>query len=71
MKGTWASWRTLIAGILLAGGILIEEAKTLFDNDPATNPRWEIVTSALGALGFGWFARDDAVSSEAAGVARH
>lgn len=63
-----ASWRTTAAGI---GAILVAVGGALsatFDNDPATVADWSAVIAA-GIAGFGLiFARDNTVSSEAAGA---
>lgn len=64
------SWKTTVGGIgaILAaiGGAL----NLLFDNNPATNPDWGIVATAV-MTGFGLiFARDNNVSSEEAGAAK-
>ena len=62
------SWRTTAAGI---GAILVAVGGAItatFDNDPATVADWTAVVAACIA-GFGLlFARDNKVSSEAAGV---
>lgn len=62
------SWRTTIAGI---GAILVAVGGAItatFDNDPATIADWTAVVAACIA-GFGLvFARDNKVSSEAAGA---
>ena len=63
-----ASYRTFISGvsvILIAIGPAI---KALFDSDPSTNPDWNLVVAAITA-GVGlMFARDEKVSSAAAGI---
>lgn len=62
------SWKTSAAGI---GAVLVAVGSALtamFDNDPATLPDWGAVVAALIA-GIGLlFARDNNVSSEAAGA---
>lgn len=62
------SWRTTFFG---AGGVLAVLAQALsqvFDGNPATNPDWNLViTALLPALGL-LFARDHGVSSEDAGL---
>lgn len=62
------SWRTTLAGI---GAILVAVGGAItatFDNDPATVADWTAVVAACIA-GFGLvFARDNKVSSEAAGA---
>lgn len=62
------SWRTTLAGLAAAGIAILSVVSAHFDNDPATVPAWDI---ALGAViaGIGLiFARDNKVSSEAAGA---
>jgi hypothetical protein len=62
------SWKTTVAGI---AGIVIAIAscvQSLFDGDPATVPNYEIALAAV-ITGLGLiFARDNNVSSEAAGA---
>lgn len=62
------SWKTSAAGI---GAVLVAVGSALtamFDNDPATLPDWGAVVAAVIA-GIGLlFARDNNVSSEAAGA---
>lgn len=64
------SWKTTVGGvgaILAAVGAALQQ---LFDNNPATNPDWSVVASAV-MIGFGLiFARDNNVSSEEAGAAK-
>ena len=62
------SWKTTALGILAAAGILITQAVAVLDNDPDTNFDFNQVSLALGALGLGFFARDNNVTSEAAGA---
>lgn len=62
------SWRTTIFG---AGGLLVVVANTvsaLLDGDPLTNPDWSAVAGVVSiAIGL-FFARDNKVTSEAAGA---
>lgn len=64
------SWKTTVGGIgaiLAAVGAAMQQ---LFDGNPATNPDWGIVATAI-MTGFGLiFARDNNVSSEEAGAAK-
>ncbi len=64
------SWKTTAAGVVAAIGILITLiANPLLDSDPATLPSWwSGIAAAAGALGIGWFARDNNVTSEEAGA---
>ncbi len=63
-----ASWRTATAGILAILAALIGAAQSLIDSNPATNPDWSSLTVAVMA-GIGLIkARDNKVSSEAAGA---
>ena len=62
------SWRTTVAGILTILGALASAGKALVDNDPATNPDWMLISTAV-ATGWGLItARDAKVSSEAMGL---
>ena len=68
MNNLTSSWRTTFAGVAAAGIALLAVAQAYFDNDPATVPQWEIAIGAIIA-GVGLiFARDNKVSSEAAGA---
>lgn len=63
-----ASWRSTLAGIVAALALIIPEAQTLFDDDPATNPNFNTIFAALGVgAGLG-LARDNGVNSKAAGA---
>ena len=62
------SWKTTTAGI---GGLLSIIAATLTqltDNNPATNPDWNLVVPLVFTSLIGIFARDNGVSSEDVGV---
>ena len=68
MSNILPSWRTTLAGVAAAGIAVLAVVQAYFDNDPATVPQWEIAIGAIIA-GVGLiFARDNKVSSEAAGV---
>ena len=62
------SWKTTAAGIVAGLSILLAQASTLLDEDSKTNPSWTEVVAALGMLGVGFFARDNNVTSKAAGA---
>jgi hypothetical protein len=62
------SWKTTTLGILAAAGIIIAQSVALLDGDPNTVFDFGEITLALGALGVGWFARDNNVNSEDAGA---
>ncbi len=63
-----ASWRTTTAGILAIVVALCGAASALIDGDPLTNPDLSSLGAAIIA-GIGLMkARDNKVSSEAAGV---
>lgn len=68
MKSLTASWKTTIAGIVLAGSLILPELNKAFDDDETTNPDWNIIVAALGAGVLGVGARDSDVSSENAGA---
>ena len=67
------SWKTTLAGVLAALGVILPQAAAFFDGDPATTPNWQVVIGAVitaGALfGLGAAARDNDKSSEAVGAA--
>ena len=62
------SWKTTTAGILGAVSVLIGSALTLLDNDPNTNPNWEMVFTALSLCGGLIFARDNNRTSAQVGA---
>ena len=72
MKGFLKSWRTTVAGVSLALGMLGMAISAQFDDDPETKPEWELVISAIlaagGAIGLGSSARDSGVTSRQAGA---
>lgn len=62
------SWKTTTAGILGILGLVATAASAAIDNDPATVAQWEIIIPAIiGQIGL-LFARDNNVTSEAAGA---
>ena len=62
------SWKTTALGILTGAGILITQAVAVLDSDPLTVLSIEAVFAGLAAMGIGFFARDNDVSSVKAGV---
>lgn len=64
------SWKTSLGGIVGALAILFSEAGKFLDDDPNTNPSFEMVGIAIGMLQIGIFARDENISSEQAGAKR-
>ena len=62
------SWKTTVAGIAAASGILAVQIGNVLDSDPETVFSFAALATALGALGIGWFSRDKDVSSKASGV---
>lgn len=62
------SWRTTTTGVLAILAALIGAAQALIDGNPATNPDWTSIAAAIMA-GVGLItARDNGVTSEAAGA---
>lgn len=62
------SWKTTLFG---AGGLLtviVTALCAMFDDNPATNPDWALVLAAASPCIGLLFARDNKVSSEAAGA---
>ncbi len=53
-------WKTTTVGVLGAASILINQVIAVIDNDPATVLSFSAITTALGMLGIGIFARDSA-----------
>jgi|APGre2960657404_1045060.scaffolds.fasta_scaffold243246_2 uncharacterized membrane protein YhiD involved in acid resistance len=65
MSGSWKTSAAGIGAVLVAAGSAMT---AMFDNDPATLPDWGAVIAAVIA-GVGLlFARDNGVTSEAAGA---
>jgi len=62
------SWKTTTIGVLAGISIISVQVSALLDNDPETVFSLEAVFAALAAVGIGFFARDNNVSSEAAGI---
>ena len=62
------SWRTTTIGVLSGIVIIAKEVIAILDSDPATVFSIEGLFAGLGALGIGYFARDNSVSSEDAGA---
>lgn len=63
-----SSWKTTAAAVAGLLGLLSAAAQALLDADPATNPDWNtLFVLAMPMVGL-LFARDNAVSSEAAGA---
>jgi len=62
------SWKTTVAGIAVAVGILAAQIGNVLDDDPETVFSYAALVTALGSLGIGWFSRDKNVSSKASGV---
>ena len=62
------SWKTTVGGLFLGLGLIFSQLGTLFDDDPNTNPNWELVAAGGGAIVAGVAARDNGVSSEDAGA---
>lgn len=60
------SWRTTVLGIIAGLLMVLPEIQDLL-TDPSTFDL-EVVLSGLSAMGIGWFARDNNVSSEKAGA---
>lgn len=62
------SWRTTASGVIAAVIVCLTAVGAIIDGDPATNPDWAGVGAAL-VMGYGLFAaRDNKVTSEAAGA---
>lgn len=63
-----ASWRTSMLGIFTILAALGSAGKAYLDGNPDTNPDWLVLSAAI-TTGWGLIcARDEKVSSEAAGA---
>ncbi len=62
------SWKTTLAGIVAGLAMLFGEANKALDDDPNTNPSFEIIVLGLATMGIGVAARDNNVTSEQAGA---
>jgi Neuraminidase (sialidase) len=62
------SWKTTTGGILTAVAAIAAAAQSLLDNDPATNPNWEVLAVALTTAWALINARDKNVTSEQQGL---
>lgn len=62
------SWRTTTLGILGIVGLVVAAAKALIDGDPNTNPDWGIIATQIPLCWAAIVARDNKVTSEAAGA---
>lgn len=63
------SWKTTVAGGLIALGFILPAIAAWLDEDPNTIPNWgTALWSAAGALGLGAAARDSDKSSESSGA---
>jgi len=58
------SWKTSAAGIVAGVMLLLTQAQSALDDDPATNISIEVVVSALAMMGLGVSARDGDKSSQ-------
>lgn len=65
-----ASWRTTILGILGLVSLAANVAQLILDGDATTNPDWATVIPMAMALIGSLFARDNKVTSEAAGAVK-
>ena len=63
------SWKTTAAGIAAGIAIILPQIQLfLAENGGFGEIDWKIVVTGLGAMGIGWFSRDNNVSSENAGA---
>lgn len=62
------SWRTTLAGIITGLMIVLPEIGELIDGDVLTAFDIETVIGGFAAMGLGFLARDNGVTSEAAGA---
>ncbi len=62
------SWKTTLSGVITLVALAGPQMQTLLDGDPGTGPQWGIVMAAVSAFVGLLKARDNDVSSEAAGA---
>ena len=62
------SWKTTTAAIAAIAAVIGTAINAQFDTDPATVPDWGLTVSVVLAAVIGLFARDNNVTSEAAGA---
>ena len=62
------SWRTTVLGVVTGLGIVCTQLVAMLDSDPETVFSLEVLLTGLAAMGIGYFARDNSVSSETAGA---
>jgi len=58
------SWKTTFGAIAIAIGAI----GAIITGEQTVADAWPLIMAALGAVGIGWFARDNNVSSEDAGA---
>lgn len=63
-----SSWKTTVAGVATALGVVATAVGQYFDADPLTNPDWKVVGLALVAAWGLISARDNDKSSEQVGA---
>ena len=64
----FTSWRTSLSGILTGVGMLCAQLSFGLDSDPKTLVDLNVIITAIGLIGIGMSARDNAVSSKTAGI---
>ncbi len=62
------SWRTTVLGFVAGISLILVQITNVLDDDPATIFELSQVFAGLAALGIGIFARDNNVTSKAAGA---
>jgi len=62
------SWKTTALGIIAVVVAIGNALTAMWDNDPATEPNWGLVASAIVVAVGLLFARDNNVTSEEAGA---
>ena len=62
------SWRTTVLGVIAGMALILAQATNVLDDDPETVFSLSQLLAGIGALGIGWFARDNGVTSETAGA---
>lgn len=63
-----SSWRTTLGGLLAGVPLICASFAGLLDNDPTTTFSFALFASGCGLVYKGFVSRDNAVTSEAAGL---
>lgn len=62
------SWKTTLIGLISGIMLILPQISTVLDEDPTTNPEYQMILAGLAAMGIGGFARDNNKSSQDIGI---